>query len=128
MPAQNVKGKNNIQDIHKDKKRTIISIPEFVPHTVTLHKTVQYNCLDCGAKFQAKNNLSPNGQFDYSVIRYVAYQLSHRKIPKMISQDFKNLYKLDVSDTAICNMRDRQTTILKHTRDGFMAELENHDQ
>ncbi len=54
----------------------------------------------------------------------MAYQLSHRKTPKMISQDFKNLYKLDVSDTAICNMRDRQTTILKHTRDGFMAELE----
>ena len=117
-------GKNNIQDLHKDKKRTIVSIPEFVPHTVTLHKTAQYNCLDCGAKFQAKNNLPPTGQFDYSVIRYVTYQSTHRKTPKMVSEDFKNLFKLDVSDTTIRNIYDRQTILLKPIRDGFMAELE----
>ena len=117
-------GKNNIQDLHKDKKRTIVSIPEFVPHTVTLHKTAQYNCLDCGAKFQAKNNLPPTGQFDYSVIRYVTYQSTHRKTPKMVSEDLKNLFKLDVSDTTIRNIYDRQTAMLKPIRDGFMAELE----
>ncbi len=42
-------GKNNMQDINKDKKRTIVSIPDLFL-TLTLHKTTQYNYLDCGAK------------------------------------------------------------------------------
>ncbi len=56
--------------------------------------------------------------------QYVTYQLSHRKTPKMISEGLKNLYKLDVSDTAIRNICDRQTILLKPIRYGFMAELE----
>ncbi len=42
----------------------------------------------------------------------------------MVSEDLKNLYKLDVSDTTIRNIYDRQTAMLKPIRDGFMAELE----
>ena len=116
--------KEQIQYLGKDEKRTIVSIPEFVPHTVTKHLTAQYKCLCCGDKFMADNGLPGRGQFDYSVIRYVTYQYNHRKTAQMIADDLKNFYGLEITDETVSDIFGRGTEILKPIRDKFMAELE----
>ncbi|MDE0525672.1 MAG: transposase, partial [Thaumarchaeota archaeon] len=114
----------NIRDRKKDGKRRIVSIPEFVPHTVTLHRTVGYDCPDCGERFRADDGLPPDGQFDWSVIRYVTYQYGHRKTARMIAEDLENLYGLKVSAETVMEISRRGTRALKPVRDGYMGELE----
>ena len=113
-----------MQDCESDIKRTLVSIPEFVPHTATLHKTATYDCPDCGANFEAHAGLPPHGQFDWSVIRYAAYQYQHRKTAQMIADDPANLYGLDASDETVREIFGRGTQMLKPVRDGYMRELE----
>ena len=103
----------------------MVSIPEFIPHTVTEHKTDQYICLDCGDEFEAENGLPPHGQFDYSVISYVVYEYYHRKTAEMISEDLLNKFGLSVSAETVRAIFKRGAEILKPTRDAYMKELED---
>ena len=113
----------DIRDLGRDEKRRMVSIPEFIPHTVTQHLTARYACRCCKKEFEADNGLPANGQFDWPVIRYVTYQYDHRKTAEMISQDMSNFYRLDISSETVRGICANGGRYLRPLRDRFIEEL-----